>query len=204
MDHEEISRFLFRIEEKIDQSNMRGQIVEAVLKETVAQQDRLESKIDESVKKSDERHKETTGRLDKVEKTLQTLSSDDSAIRNEVRRIERRTSELEHRMDKQESRIDKVHRTSDEGDHMQQAALQSAINIQTKAIQTMQEEMVKAEEFRSNDSKMQQELLRRLVGWKDAWWFKGAVLGTAIVVSGCVTILKDCKTVKDTIHQEEK
>jgi len=180
-----MSRLFYRFEEKLDQTNTWGKLIDATVKEGIARTDKLEGKIDESVRKSDKRHEETSKRLEK-------LSIDDGDIRDEQRKIINRINDVEQRMDRYDDKLNNVKSTSDHGDHEQKNALVSAMTIQSKAIAEMKANQEKAELNRQAQMKLQTELLQKLVGWKDAWWFKGAVIVGAMLAAGAASLLSKC------------
>lgn len=168
--------------------------------------ERIEGKVDENGKRSDERHRETTRELRELQSEVRKLRANDDLHQGAVKGVETRMGALETRMGKLEADQERAKRATDEGDHMQAAALQSAMTINNKALEQVQKDMqaerkareaaekarADAEAVRLRESQAQTEALRTLVGWKDARWFRTAVFVGAVAggfVAGLIATL---------------
>jgi colicin import membrane protein len=170
---------------------------------------RIEQKIDENGRRSEERHRELSARVDRMQAEIESLqkhvaalNADDKSIRHELEKAKIRIESLETRFSDMREEQNRAKRMSTEGDEAQQAALQSAMIIQERALAALRDEVAKAEAKRAEaeakrqdaeasrveQSKLQTEALNKLVEIKD-WktvrraMVAGAFVGAAVIAA---------------------
>lgn len=148
----------------------------------IAHLERIESKVDTSTRRSDERHEETKRELKELRAEIKLLRANDELHQGAVKMAEERIRLVEDRMKRLEDEHHRTKTASIEGDEAQQAALVSAMRILSDGQDAMRAEFVEA---RQAQAAALSSLVSSITTMRLPLWAKVAI-GFGLFVAGIV------------------